>query len=55
MPPYLQLIKAEAGKKLGLVDVIAPRDQLLSAAKALALDIAVGRKPRMLSLTRTDK
>ncbi|GLI69386.1 hypothetical protein VaNZ11_013987, partial [Volvox africanus] len=48
-------IKAEAGLKLGLVDALAPADQLVSTAKALALDIADGKKPRMYSLTRTDK
>ncbi|MEW5306749.1 MAG: hypothetical protein WDW36_009191 [Sanguina aurantia] len=48
-------ITAEAGLKLGLVDQIVPKDQLLSAAKAYALDMAHGRKPRMYSLHRTDK
>ncbi|KAG2441459.1 hypothetical protein HXX76_003081 [Chlamydomonas incerta] len=49
-------IKAEAGLKLGLVDALAPDAAgLLPAARALALDIAAGRRPRMYSLTRTDK
>ena len=53
VPP--QPIKAEAGLKLGLVDEIAPADQLLAAAKRRALAIAEGRAPRVYSLTRTDK
>ncbi|KAI8468942.1 MAG: ClpP/crotonase-like domain-containing protein [Monoraphidium minutum] len=49
-------IKAEAGAKLGLVDVLVDSaDGLLPAAKALALDIAAGRRARMASLTRSDK
>ncbi|GFR46239.1 hypothetical protein Agub_g7785 [Astrephomene gubernaculifera] len=48
-------IKAEAGLKLGLVDAVVPAEQLLPAARALARDIAAGRKPRLYSLTRTDK
>ncbi len=43
----------QAGAKLGLVDLLAPADQLLAAARRLALDIAEGRRPRMASLTRT--
>ncbi|PNH03627.1 Glyoxysomal fatty acid beta-oxidation multifunctional protein MFP-a [Tetrabaena socialis] len=46
-------IKAEAGLKAGLVDQVAPPEQLLAAARAYALDIAEGRRARMYSLTRT--
>eukprot|EP00798_Chlamydomonas_sp_ICE-L_P011222 gene11222-18850_t len=48
-------IMSEAGLKLGLIDSIAPRGQLLETAKAYALDIANGRKARMFSISRTDK
>ncbi|KAG2485502.1 hypothetical protein HYH03_015775 [Edaphochlamys debaryana] len=48
-------IKAEAGLKLGLVDALAPPEQLLAAARAYALDMAAGRRPRMASLHRTDR
>lgn len=48
-------IKAEAAAELGLVDALVPKDQLLQAAKQLALDIAGGKKPRNFSLTRTDR
>ncbi len=48
-------IKADAAHKAGLVDAIAPKDQLLAAAKAWALDIAAGVKPRQAPLQRTDK
>jgi enoyl-CoA hydratase/3-hydroxyacyl-CoA dehydrogenase len=44
-----------AALKLGLVDEVVPKEQLLAAAKAWALDIAAGRKPRLLSLTRSDR
>jgi enoyl-CoA hydratase/carnithine racemase len=52
-----QPIKDSAAKKLGLVDEVVPGGQeaLLKAAKALALDIAEGRRPRLYSLYRTDK
>lgn len=45
-------INHEAALKLGLVDAVAPKEQLLAAARAHALDMARGRKPRMMSLTR---
>jgi len=48
-------IKDGAARKLGLVDDVVPQAQLLEAARRMALDIAEGRKPRMLSLYRTDK
>lgn len=50
-----QPIKDVEARKLGLVDEVVPLDQLLQAARALALDIAEGRKPRMLSLHRKDR
>jgi enoyl-CoA hydratase/3-hydroxyacyl-CoA dehydrogenase len=50
-----QPVKDGAAKKLGLVDAVVPPDQLLSAAKALALDIAAGRAPRLRTLFRTDR
>lgn len=51
----VQPIKADKAAKLGLVDALAPREQLLATAQRLALDIAAGRRPRVDSLTRTDK
>ncbi len=51
----LQPIKHDAALKLGLVDEVVPLAQLLTAAKARALDIAGGRKPRISSLSRTDR
>jgi enoyl-CoA hydratase/3-hydroxyacyl-CoA dehydrogenase len=47
-------IKVEVAHKLGLVDLVVPSNQLLSAAKKLALDIAFARAPRLMSLFRTD-
>ena len=38
--------------KLGLVEGVVPREQLLQAARAWAADIAVGAKPRNFSLYR---
>ena len=52
---YVQPIKAEQGLKLGLVDELVAPEQLLAKAKVYALDMACGRRPRMLSLLRTDK
>lgn len=46
-------IKDSEALKLGLLDAVAPAEQLLAAAKQHALDIAEGRKPRVLSLLRT--
>lgn len=47
-------IKDAEALKLGLLDgVVSSAGQLLGAAKAHALDIAEGRRPRVLSLTRT--
>jgi len=39
----------------GLVDEVVTKEKLLSVAKALALDIADGLKPRLFSLERTDR
>lgn len=50
-----QPIKEGAAKKLGLVDDVVPKDQLLPAARKLALAIAAGKAPRNLTLYRTDK
>ena len=47
-----QPIKEKAALKAGLLDGVTPADQLLSAAKALALEIAAGLKPRNYSLFR---
>ena len=47
-----QPIKEKAALKAGLLDGVAPADQLLAAAKALALEIAAGLKPRNYSLFR---
>lgn len=44
-----------AALKLGLVDAVVPRGELLGAAKQLALDIADGKVPRRYTLERTDK
>jgi enoyl-CoA hydratase/carnithine racemase len=46
-------IKDSEALKLGLLDAVVPPEQLLAAAKQHALDIAEGRKPRVLSLLRT--
>ena len=48
-------IKAEEGKELGLIDEIVPPNQLLSAARRVALDLASGRRPLVKSLERNDK
>ncbi|XP_050218114.1 peroxisomal fatty acid beta-oxidation multifunctional protein AIM1 [Mercurialis annua] len=48
-------ITAEEGKKLGLVDVIVPSQELLKVARQWALEIKERRKPWMRSLHRTDK
>lgn len=49
-------VKANVGKKLGLIDVLVPQpEDLLPTAKRVALDIADGRAPRRMSLFRTDK
>jgi enoyl-CoA hydratase/3-hydroxyacyl-CoA dehydrogenase len=48
-------INDKAAKKLGLVDDVVPAGQLLAAARAHALAIAAGSKPRVCSLYRTDR
>lgn len=48
-------IKDSEALKLGLVDAVVPANELLQAAKKHALDIAEGRKPRVMSLLRTDR
>ena len=50
-----QPLKEGAAKKLGLVDDVLPKDQLLPAARKLALAIAAGKAPRNQTLHRTDK
>ena len=49
-------IKAEEGQKAGLIDVLVPSpDAVLPAAKALALEIAKGTKPKVQALKKADK
>ncbi|XVF34858.1 hypothetical protein REPUB_Repub18cG0094700 [Reevesia pubescens] len=48
-------IMSEEGKKLGLIDVIVPSEELLKVSRRWALDIAERRKPWVRSLHRTDK
>ena len=45
-------IKAEAGLKAGLVDAVVKPDELLSSAKAWALEMAAGTKHRPFTLFR---
>lgn len=55
---YLQTSKpvmSEEGKSLGLIDAIASPEELLEVACDLALDIVESRRPRLSSLSRTDK
>lgn len=47
-------IKEAAALKLGLVEGVVPAAELLGAARALALEIAAGTKPRNFSLYRQD-
>jgi len=48
--------QADEALKSGLVDVVVPTaDAVLPAAKALALDIARGTKPKVQSLRKGDK
>lgn len=57
-PNGLQLSKpiaSEEGKELGLVDEIVAPEDLLTIARRWALDIALGKRPRLSSLQRTDK
>lgn len=48
-------ITSEEGKELGLVDAVVPSEQLLATARKWALEIAEGRKPRIISLQKLDK
>ncbi|KAK6126888.1 hypothetical protein DH2020_039369 [Rehmannia glutinosa] len=48
-------ITSEEGKKLGLVDAVAPSEELLKVSRQWALDIAGRRKPWIRSLHKTDK
>nr|VDC83701.1 unnamed protein product [Brassica rapa] len=48
-------ISSEEGHKLGLIDALVPPGELLSTSRKWALDIALGRKPFLRSLYRTDK
>ncbi|TYI71684.1 hypothetical protein E1A91_D07G006300v1 [Gossypium mustelinum] len=48
-------ILSEEGKKLCLIDTIAPSEELLKVSRKCALDIAERRKPWVKSLQRTDK
>lgn len=47
-------ISAQAAKAAGLVDEIVLKDTLLETARKYAVDIADGRRPRLISLHRTD-
>ncbi|KAI3977538.1 hypothetical protein MKX01_000451 [Papaver californicum] len=48
-------IMSEEGKKLGLIDAVISKEELLTVASCWALDIAERRKPWISSLQRTDK
>eukprot|EP00898_Chlorokybus_atmophyticus_P001562 jgi/Chlat1/2406/Chrsp17S02663 len=48
-------IKTQDAADLGLVDEVVDSNQLLAAARAAALQIADGRRPRVESLKKTDK
>ena len=48
-------IKDPEALKLGLLDEVVPAPQLLARAKAFALEIVSGQRPRMNALQRTDK
>ncbi|KAI3938772.1 hypothetical protein MKW98_011924 [Papaver atlanticum] len=48
-------IMSEEGKKLGLIDAVVSKEELLKVARRWALDIAERRKPWISSLQRTDK
>ena len=48
-------IKGEEAQALGLVDAIVPSNELVTAARHWALDIAECKKPWIISLYRNDK
>ncbi|RZC89394.1 hypothetical protein C5167_036278 [Papaver somniferum] len=50
-----KFIMSEEGNKLGLIDAIVSKEELLTVARLWALDIAERRKPWISSLQRTDK
>eukprot|EP00199_Chlamydomonas_sp_CCMP681_P001081 CAMPEP_0119102552 /NCGR_PEP_ID=MMETSP1180-20130426/1265_1 /TAXON_ID=3052 ORGANISM="Chlamydomonas cf sp, Strain CCMP681" /NCGR_SAMPLE_ID=MMETSP1180 /ASSEMBLY_ACC=CAM_ASM_000741 /LENGTH=722 /DNA_ID=CAMNT_0007086861 /DNA_START=27 /DNA_END=2195 /DNA_ORIENTATION=+ len=50
-----QLINDKAALKLGLVDAVVPQAQLMEAACKLALEIAEAKRPRNITLFRTDR
>ncbi|KAI3858006.1 hypothetical protein MKW92_004520, partial [Papaver armeniacum] len=50
-----KFIMSEEGNKLGLIDAIVSKEELLTVARRWALDIAERRKPWISSLQRTDK
>lgn len=52
---FSKSITSEEGKKLGLVDALVPKEELLKVSRQWALDIAEGRKPWIRSLHRIDK
>ena len=50
------VVQAEEAMKSGLIDsIVAKPEDLLPAAKALALDIANGTKPKVQALKKADK
>lgn len=48
-------VKGEEAQALGLVDAIVPSNELVTAARHWALDIAEYKKPWIISLYRNDK
>ncbi|URD90228.1 fatty acid beta-oxidation multifunctional protein [Musa troglodytarum] len=48
-------VKGEEAYKLGLVDALVPRDELVKTARFWALEVAACRKPWIRSLYKTDK
>ncbi|KAI3839340.1 hypothetical protein MKW92_041913, partial [Papaver armeniacum] len=50
-----KFIMSEEGNKLGLIDAIVSKEELLTVARRWALDIAERRKPWISSLQKTNK
>lgn len=48
-------ITGAQAKELGLVEEVANRDLVVPSAKALALEISLGRRPWLVTLHRTDR
>ncbi|KAH7439899.1 hypothetical protein KP509_04G080700 [Ceratopteris richardii] len=48
-------VSSEEAEKLGLVDAVVSREELLASARKWALDIAAGRKPWIITLNKLDK